>query len=284
MSLSVNKIVGSIVVKPPQNVTTGDKVMVGIGAALTVPIWSGPVAIGLITSAFGAGCGGGSEPTPVDILKNDGSISLTPEGGVNPFENKDGGPAEDAIVPQDGVAVDAEEPPVVPLLPQNNPIQVTDDRYVDKYSDFSFYLVGGSGLKDLPLELEITANPTLIDPALPCVTGMINITEDASGNYLYDPNDDGNRLPVTFLSYTLKDKHSSGAADPVTDAPVNIETGALCGAASSGQPVVIPLPLDFNAQGDLDVALNFKLLIDSSQFGYNNFYDYRLSFVLRKSQ
>src|SRR3989339_586770 len=122
MSLSINRIVGSVVGKAPQNVTTGDTVRVGIGAALTAPLWATMAPLVLL-----GGCGGASGPTPPEILDDGGVINLTPDGGFKPpFGQTDASEPTDGPAPTDG----PEEPPVI--IPGGVPIDVTGDRFQEQ--------------------------------------------------------------------------------------------------------------------------------------------------------
>jgi len=230
-------------------------------------------------------------PTDTDRIRDGATVIISPRddaGGGLVLHPADAGVPDaeitDATVPP--INCDAcTEPPIEALLPQNQLVLVTGDRdQMMNIQTLTVYLAGGQGLKDLQLGMQVQSNTKLIDPNLPCVPDVVCVSKDGDGNYLLDPNDPGYRLPVSFVSYTLTDRHQSNPAATYTrDYSNRPVIGAVCDLETNGTPVVGDIPKGFNEQGDLDLAFAFNVSVDVSNALYNAQYDYRVEVALFKT-
>ena len=228
----------------------------------------------------------GNEDTKVsaDTYAGDTTAETQEDAPVNP----------DLYIPIDifagvdyTIPEDYKEPPVEAKLPENWLADLTGDRFQQaEYPEIEAFFEG-QGLAALDLYLHIYSNPQLHDVELPCVPGLVNILQDpVDGGYVFDANEDGNRVPVFLVSHTITDLNT-GAEYPVeyTEAQRPV-IGAVCGGDFSGTPINIQVPYELYDNGTLNVSVRFKVGVDPMLLPTNmaEYFDYRIEAKIDANQ
>jgi hypothetical protein len=225
--------------------------------------------------------------TPV-IPEADSGITPVPQtidGGITPIPQGPDSGAPDIYTP------DAlQDPPV--KIPDSIPIQITGDRVQNFNIEPVSILLVGQGLKSIKnLNLYVAANPHLIDPKLPCVPGVFDLSKKDDGvTYRFDPNDDGNRMPVNMTDHSLTD--NTGKVSLPAGSPAGGDGGTTqpiptnCSGLVQPTDIPIPVPQGFYSTSDpakkaSDGVLNATLKItapitDTGIYTYGHLYDYRI--------